>query len=132
MSYLSVCFCPCSFCAKIQRTGFVTWSVSRCNPSFVAPRSTLSSFRRHLLTSSSSSGLILIGRPKREEAFHWIILIALTVIRSFILLQIPLNCHLLLHLCGPDSNHGADLQSTRPEYRLNDEYLPPPGLDLIF
>ncbi len=81
----------CSFCARIRRTGFVTWSVSRCRPSFVALHLTLSSFKSRLSTLSLSSGLIPTGQPKQGEAFHWITLITLTVIKSFILF----NCLLL-------------------------------------
>lgn len=92
---VSISLHRCSFCARIQPTGFVTWSVLRCRPSFVALRLTLSSFKRHLSTSSLSSGLILIGQPKRGEAFRRATLTALTVIRSCVLLQVPVNCLLL-------------------------------------
>lgn len=94
-TYLLICLISlhrCSFCARIQRTGFVTWTLSRCRPSFAALRSTRSCFRRRLSTSSSSSGLIPTGQPKRGEVFHWTALITLTVISSFVLPLIPLNC----------------------------------------
>lgn len=81
-----------SFCARTHWTDFVTWSVSRRRPSFVALHLTLSSFKRCPLKSSWSSGLILIGHPKQWEAFHWTTLLTLTVIKSFILRQLPLNC----------------------------------------
>lgn len=88
-------FCICSFCARTQWTGFISWRVSRCRPSFMAFHSTLSSLKRRLWKPSWSSGLILTGQPQQWEACHWTISIALTVIESFILLQLPLNCLLL-------------------------------------
>lgn len=65
--------CWCSFFVKAQPTVSVTWSVSRCSPSSAAFPSTLSSFKRHLLTSSCSSGPTLIGLLKQGGAFHQMI-----------------------------------------------------------
>lgn len=84
-----------SFCARIQWTASVIWRVSGCRPSFVAPHSTRTSSKRRLLNSSWSSGLILSGRPKQWEAFQWTILITLTAIKFFTLLQLHPNCLLL-------------------------------------
>lgn len=87
LSQLSVGICWRSFCARIRPTGFVTWSVSRCSPSFVALHLTLFSFRGHLLTPSSNSGFILIGQLKQEGDS-----MPLTVTTSFTLPVFPLKC----------------------------------------
>lgn len=60
----------CSFCAKTRKVDSVTWSVSRCSPSSALLPLTLSSFRRNPSTSSSSSGLTLIGRSPPREALR--------------------------------------------------------------
>lgn len=69
----------CSFFVKVQRTGCGTWTPSRCSPSSAASHSTLSSSRRHRLTSSCSSEATLIGPLKQGGACHWRILITLIV-----------------------------------------------------
>lgn len=66
-----------SFFVKVQRTGCGTWSLSRCSPSSAAFHSTLSSSRRHRLTSSCSSEATLIGPLKQGGVSHWRILITL-------------------------------------------------------
>lgn len=68
-----------SFFVKVQRTGCGTWNLSRCSPSSAAFHSTLSSSRRHRLTSSCSSEATLIGPLKQGGASHWRILIILIV-----------------------------------------------------
>lgn len=75
----------CSFFVKAQPTDSGTWSLSRCSPSSVAFHSTLSSFRRHPLTSSCSSDSTLIGPLKQGGAFHWMILITLIAMKCLLL-----------------------------------------------
>lgn len=72
-----------SFCAKARKVDFGTWSVSGCSHFSATLPLTLSSFRRNLSTSSSTSGITLIGRlPPRED------LRTLTGMESFSLLTV--------------------------------------------
>lgn len=61
----------------------------------MACRLTLSSWRRHTLNWSLSSGPILIGKPNQGEACQSATSSTLTVMKSSILLQLPLNYLLL-------------------------------------
>lgn len=111
------CICWCSFYARIQPGGFVTWSVSRCSPSFTALHLILSSFKRHLLTSSWSSETILIGQPKQLEDVHWMTLITSSAMKSFVL-QLLMNRLLLL----PTQASDPETNSVKWEY-LSDTFI---------